>query len=798
MALRVFAIVSLFLFSVNTYAQEDSVRRIVSKFEKFRDQSFSEKLFLHIDKTFYLTGDYLWFKVYGVNGTSHQPSSMSKVAYIEIVDNKNRPVIQAKAKLDQATGNSAIFLPASLNSGNYTLRTYTRWMQNFSPELFFHKTITIVNPFKPLQQEVNSPNRKYDFQVFPEGGEMITGIETKVAYRIVDTDGKGVACKGWVIDQDYDTVAQFAPLKFGLGNFKFTALTGKQYKVIVKDAEGNIIAMKEMAPARIEGYSMALLPEDEKLLVIVRSRFDEEALRVVSLVVHSRGELVTTGIKGLHLGAGTFTIDKGLMPDGISHITLFDQNNQPVCERLYFKPPVVRLNLTGNTDKQEYSLRQKVAVSINAKNNNAVGVPSDLSVSVYRLDSLQLEDQHNIQNYFLLTSELKGTIESPSYYFSNDPDVNEAVDNLMLTHGWRRFQWKEVLSSKLPERALVPEYRGHLVFGSLVDLDSGKAATNIPAYLSIPGKNFVLRTTKSNRKGEIKFELKDFYGPNKMIVQTNTRVDSLYKLSINNPFSEKFVDTQLPLLDISEKNADQLITRSMGMQFENAYNDEQRGRITTIMRDTIPFYGQPDEDYILDDYTRFPVMEEVMREYVPGILVRKRKKDFYFITLDDNNKSVFRENPLVLLDGIPVFDVNKIMEYDPLKVKSLDVITKKYFYGSLSFPGVASYRTYEGNYPEFTIDERALVLDYEGMLWDREFFSPVYETQAQQSSRIPDFRNMLYWSPSIVTDRQGNGKFEFYTSDQPGLYLVNVQGLTKDGLFGSSTFTFRVTVPPNN
>jgi hypothetical protein len=147
----------------------------------------------------------------------------------------------------------------------------------------------------------------------------------------------------------------------------------------------------------------------------------------------------------------------------------------------------------------------------------------------------------------------------------------------------------------------------------------------------------------------------------------------------------------------------------------------------------------------------------------------------------------------VLLDGIPVFKINSIMEYDPLKVNTLDVITHKYYYGPLSFPGLASYRTYDGDYPDFPIDERAIVMDYDGLLWPREFFSPVYEIATEQQSRIPDFRNLLYWSPSITTGDRGESSFSFYTSDQPGDYLVNIQGLGEDGLCGDTSFTFTVT-----
>lgn len=796
MSHRSFFIIFFLSISIVSHAQDDSLKRIMQKFDAYLNHAYQEKVYLHTDRTFYLTGDFLWFKAYIVDGTKHRPSDMSKVAYVEILDGNNAPVLQAKVELKDGKGNGAVFLPASLNSGNYVLRAYTKWMQNFSPEIYFHKTIAIVNPFKPLPQTVTETNQRFDAQYFPEGGSLIEGVESKIAFRVVDQNGRGIAFKGLVIDQDYDTVASFTPLKFGIGNFTLVPKSGKQYRAIVKDDSGNILSMKDLMKPSQSGYSIRLEEEGDRVTINVYSKFDDDELKIVHLLMHVNGKVITASSKALHQNSATFPVNRNDIPGGIAHLTVFDRAGQPVCERLYFKKPQEAFLLKGQIAESTFTLREKAVVNISASHGDA-GIQSDLSASVYRLDSLQAEDPMSVTNYLALTSDLNGRVESPDYYFSNDLNVREATDNLMLTHGWRRFKWKDVLSKK-KEYSSVPEYRGHLVTGSLENLTTGEPAINIPVYLSIPGKKFQLRGTKSNRSGEIKFELKEFYGPGKMIVQTNTQEDSVYRIKISNPFSDKFADANILPINLSENLAEQLVSRSTGMQLENAYFEQLRGRIIPPALDTIPFYGTPDEHYRLDDFTRFPVMEEVMREYVPGILVRKRKEEFYFITLNDNNNSVFRENPLVLLDGIPIFRINTIMEYDPAKVELLDVITKKYFYGPLSFPGVASYFTYNGDYPDLIIDERALVLDYEGLLWQREFFSPVYETKEQQLSRLPDARNLLYWSPNVTTDTEGKGKIEFYTSDQPGSYVVQIQGLNKDGLCGSTSLKFEVVAPPSN
>ena len=159
------------------------------------------------------------------------------------------------------------------------------------------------------------------------------------------------------------------------------------------------------------------------------------------------------------------------------------------------------------------------------------------------------------------------------------------------------------------------------------------------------------------------------------------------------------------------------------MQIQKSFF-EKNIRFLTPAMDTVPFYGKPDEKYLLDDFTRFPTMEEVMREYVPGVMVRKRKEKFHFLTVDRISNTLYRDNPLVLLDGVPVFDINKIMNYDPRKVRKLDVMTRKYFLGNLSFEGVVSYTTYQGDLLDFEMDPRAFTINYEGLQLEREFFSP--------------------------------------------------------------------------
>jgi hypothetical protein len=142
------------------------------------------------------------------------------------------------------------------------------------------------------------------------------------------------------------------------------------------------------------------------------------------------------------------------------------------------------------------------------------------------------------------------------------------------------------------------------------------------------------------------------------------------------------------------------------------------------------------------------------------------------------------------VDGVALSNPNKIFSYDPLKVSRLDVVANQYILGSSIFNGVASFSTYEGNFTGFELDPKLVAIDYSGLQLQREFYSPVYETKEQLEKRIPDFRNTLFWSPDITTNKEGKAAIQFYSSDKKGKYIAIVQGISKNGepVFSFTTF----------
>jgi hypothetical protein len=754
-------------------------------------RAVQEKIFVHLDRPLYLVGETIWFKTFCVDASLHQPLGMSKVAYLEVLDKDHSPVLQTKVSLEEGKGYGSLFIPPFLQSGNYSVRSYTNWMKNFSPDFYFETTITIVNPFsKPIPSPIPKPTIAYDLQLFPEGGGLVKGIQSKVAFRAIGENGKGIPFKGTIVNQQNDTVAHFEPQKFGIGSFDFTPMDGNQYRVLLYDTQKRWFTYN-MPTIQDQGYVIQVKDSTALFLQVIVSSHNLQG--EVSVLAHSKSIPKFAEKNTLKDGKTVFLINKNNLGEGITSITLFDNNQKPICERLYFKRPTQSLTLGVQIDRKQYSPREKINIDLTSAQNTAP-VVADLSVSVYLVDSLPAPEQTFIDRYLGLTSDLKGTIESPGYYFQNTGiEADQALDNLMLTHGWSRFKWEEVVQTKASNFAHIPEVVGHLIWGKVINSKTGLPAPYIDTYLAAPNKRAQLFVSTSNAEGKVFYEMKHFLGSKEVIVQTNTAKDSTYRIEINSPYSEKISSYSMPAFSFDVGWKKSLLTRSINMQAHNAFLPKSAQQFTTNETDTLAFFGKPDEKYLLDAYTRFPTVEEVMREYVPGVAVRKRQGKFIFRVYDQLQSNIpFEEEPLIMLDGVPIFDTDKIIAFDPLKIRKLEVIDGLYYLGPVAFSGIVSYTTYKGDLGGFQLDPRALVLSYEGVQGRKEFYAPRYEIAEQQKNRIPDFRNLLHWSPQIITNEQGKQSVNFYSSDQTGTYKVVVQGLTKNGVAGSKSFTFEV------
>ncbi len=238
--------------------QTDTLNPAYRPFNQYRTLALPEKLFVHTDRNFYLTGENLWFRIFYVDGTLHRPMELSKVAYLEILDSEGRAVLQTKVSLEEGLRNGSFFLPASLSSGHYTVRAYTAWVRNFSPDFFFQQQITIVNPFKRMGLPLQTDPAALDVQFFPEGGNMVNGLPAKVAFRATGKSGLGVDFSGALLNAANDTVARFRPVRNGIGHFTLPS-AGGEYRAVIR--RGNQVVTAPLPAVLPQGYTMQVARE---------------------------------------------------------------------------------------------------------------------------------------------------------------------------------------------------------------------------------------------------------------------------------------------------------------------------------------------------------------------------------------------------------------------------------------------------------------------------------------------------------------------------------------------------------
>jgi len=791
---RILGVLLLIACFSDAFSQSFKPDSITKRFAEYSEMNLQEKVYVHTDRELYLSGEILWFKLYNVNTASNTSVDFSKVAYVEIIDKNLKPVLQAKIAIDKGSGSGSLYLPVSLPSGNYQFRAYTSWMKNFSPDFYFEKNIRLVNALaKPEKQLADKEDRKFDIQFFPEGGNMVESLPAKLAFRAIDSQGKGIDFQGTLVDENNNRLLSFKPLKFGIGSFSFTPENGKTYRALI-EIPGLQTIVKEL-PLVKTGYTLQLENAGAERIKVKIHANEGSSNQQLVLFVHTRQDKKLSESITLNGGKSDFLIEKNKLSEGISHFTLFNTSGKALAERLYFIRPSSHLNLDIKADQSTYSTRKKVILELLSKDEKGLEIDADASVSVFASNA-NPADEADIFNYLWLKSDLKGNIESPGYYLKNkDALADEALDNLMLTHGWRKFVWQNVIAGNKPVFGFIPEIDGHIIHGRIIDTRNNGPANNILAYLSLPGKKLHLYGARSNNSGLVSFHTRDIYGPSELVAQTDTQQDSTYKIEILSPFSKDYSSTKPSELNLNEGLRNQLFTQSLSSQVQNVYSSSKLRTFYPALVDSSAFYLKPDKTYLLDNFVRFNTMEEVLREYVVEVPVTRQKDDFsVWVTVRPHLVNIPKSvKPLIILDGVPIFDSgNKIIKYDPKKVRSLDVVAQKYFLGALNFEGILNFTTYKGNLPDFQLDTRATIMDYEGLQLKREFYSPVYETAGQAESRLPDFRNVLHWSPDIKINSDGKTTISFYTSDQENNYTIMLQGISSSGKAGSASLNIQV------
>ncbi len=770
-------IVCLLNASSIIYAQDIQNMELQNKLANYASTHLSEKIYVHTDKSTYLNNEICWFKIYSLEGFFNTPLTLSSICYMEIFDDQNQAVIQEKIDMVNGIGNGSIPIPNNMPTGNYTIRAYTNWMKNFAPQYFFSKSIKIINTQIPIKNN-ELTNISNLLSIYPESGSLIFGIENKVGLKLIKENGKGYSSNGWLIADSKDTLSTFMTSDDGIGSLIFTPKLGHEYLLKTKSSNG-VETTKVITGIQEKGYHISISENKIKAQIYIEVFNNINENENEYLLLHTRGILKKAFT--INKSKSNIVINNTDLGDGINTITLFDHNKRPVSERLIFNYTSKAKLIETYSEVNQLRSREKVNLKLQGT-NNALNDILNLSMSVYKLDSLQGIDENNIQNYVWLQSDLTEKVEQPFKYFDTSRQSRFIeMDNLMLTNGWRRFNWEQVLSNETPLFHYLPEIAGNIIKGKLDKGLNINKNNEITASISYPSKYTQYKGTSINQNGMGVFEFKKIYNDGQIILQ----VDSPFhksKFIIESPFYSDRTNSKIVNLSNEKLNTIELNNNYRDIQVQNYYNQKLTSQFSPKITDSIAFYGKADRIYLLDNYSRFATLEEVIREYVTPISLTKSDGKFKLSVYDEATKQFFKEKPLLLLDGVVINDITKFLTYDPLKIRKLEVVSRLYFDGNNKYNGIINFTTYEGKMDGYELDPSSIVIDYKGLQANRIFAAPVYDTQNQIENRLPDFRHLLYWNPTISIKGNEAKQISFFTSDVKGNFLISIQGISNKGI----------------
>jgi hypothetical protein len=654
-----------------------------------------------------------------------------------------------------------------------------------------------------------------DVQFFPESGSLVNGITSRIAFKAVGVDGLGVNVKGRITDETNNEVASFETLHAGMGSFMLRAQVGKIYKANITFADGTtrVIVLPKAAD---EGYTLGIY-QPNKDSVLVRINASASLLKSpVNLIVQTNGESIFASPVRIEKAITSIWLNKKDFPTGIAQFTLFNNAGEPLNERIAFIRSNDQMQLMLKTNKTIYGSKERVQVDLEAKDSKGKPTAGNFSVSVIDESKVPVDEnkESTIFSNLLLTSDLKGYVEQPNYYFGKETDeVNKALDNLMLTQGYRRFAWKDLLTSVNAKPQYKAEGLGINISGKVTTL-TDKLLPNATVNLISPRAKLA-EVTKTDAKGDFSFNGIFLTDSIKLTVQARGAnnsdkvklvLDSVPKLKMNrNP----------NLGDISTNIAQTLKTYiDNGKKLDDYY--EQTGQLDKVHRlrevriranrkPPPPMYatqqnfripeGHSDHNYIMKDAERCANLAICLQGVFPGVIFTPYPKasvagDYVVMRVVVDGRVLKQD------EAEGVFD-NTLL--DPLEVVKIEVITKNEALKSMlatQFDGLGAapvllIYTNRGLLKKPNYNPSIANINPKGFNKMREFYQPRYDKPGKVI-KLPDLRTSVYWNPYMKTNTGGKTTVNFFNADGPGNYKVIVEGINADGELGRQVYRYTV------
>lgn len=799
-------IVNSFCSTVSAQPNNDFSASIISRLDQFSTQHITEKAYLQFDKPYYIAGDTMYFKAYLTLGEQHVPSNLSGVLHVDLINPNNKISRSIILQVKDGVSWGDFSLPDSLPKGDYMVRAYTRWMRNNGDSAFFYRVIPVyaAGPEKVSESGSAGPaklNIKPTVVFLPESGVLASGILTKVAFKAIAANGYGIAVKGSVVDDGGAEICSFASTHLGMGYFLINPVAGRAYRANVSYPDGSQETI-DLPAASANAITMSVdndaVPKASIKIKANAAYFIANKSKKYNLVIYSGGNATTVNFP---LDSALVTIDilKRRLSTGVATVTLFAPTGEPLCERLFFVQKYDQLRLNLSTDKTSYRKQEKTV--INLQSNDWTGKPAagHFSVSVVNERRVPVDDdnENSILSYLLLTSDLRGNIEEPNYYFNDtSPSASKSLDLLMLTQGYRHFEWKRILSSDSVAVAYQPEkneeicgvvktFDGKPVSGGLVSLVALKGGP-IATQLTDVNGNFDFLTNGVTDSDRFVIRAVDANGKNKTKITYNQYGDVPAVVAANEP--RQAIDTSQTFNQYLESPAQETQVSVSALRGQRMLSEVHVKARKIAKLESDPKYGPPDEVINASQMTDgaqlttrlFGKLFNVKFEWVQD------PQPHYVAMI---NRPMVKPM-LIVVNGVEMerdFDLNEISSWG---IKSVEAFTNPTV-SDKDHDGALVITTSYGQQPGKLRPDGILTIYAPGFYKAREFYSPKYNVSSP-ASEIVDSRSTVYWNPELAVGPDGRSSFDFYNTAESGSYRVVIEGIDEKGNLGRQVYHYLV------
>jgi TonB-dependent SusC/RagA subfamily outer membrane receptor len=775
------------ILAIVDFVQSDIITRnqekISQSFNKYIDTIHPQKIYLHLDKEQYYAKEKIRFCSYLLDGCTHKPDTVDAHIYVELINPYQQLSQIIRVKQIDGTGAGSFYLSDTLPEGIYQVRAYTNRMKNYGPAFFFTRNISIRNPnnkfiINPKQARKNRSilskleEEKVQFYLnfFPEGGQLLTGKSCRIAFIVVNKFGKGIDIKGEVFNKKNEKITDLITEYNGMGSFYITPKKGETYyaKVTINQKNTKKISLP---PSHQNSVALCITNHSENIIVHILSNKSVTADRPANefiLIGQVRGKIYYSKALNLIDNDTLLELRKEIFPPGIIHFALINHRLMPVSERLFFINPAEKYGFTINSMMN----RDSMHIQITPGSDIQPDINFNASLSVLLMDKNYSLPKENIATELLLTSDLAGIIEDPAHYLQPmNKLIADHTDLLMLTNGWNRYYWSDILSENYPDQPFESE-RGIILKGKIT-----REIITIPyqyanVKLLIMDKYNDQFSTVSGEKGEFRFEnlnYNDTINVKLSVKKPEGRKNLL--IHVNNNPTDKIVDYSgdFFLTTCSEINMKEYRRIMNDLAFEKVKKRDKE--LDSIYNKSI--YGRPDHVIWSDEIPPGSTnLFEVLQGRVPGVNVTGER-----IIIRGASSFYMSTDPLVVLDGVST-DIGVLKIIPPEQVDRIEILkgTSTSMYGSRGANGVIAVYTKQGM---FLVkgEIRFAMLGYHA---DQQFIQPNEQVvnQREKENTLP---LTIYWAPNL---KFGPDKKMLYTFAIPytnSRLILIMEGIDQNG-----------------